>query len=347
MRAGFSIILCCYNSAGRLYETLGHIAALTIPEQLDAELLVIDNASTDDTAAIAKRLWKDNGTPFPLSILSQPRPGLSHARMLGIREAKYEYLLFCDDDNWLRQDYLTVATGILCAHPEVGMLGGFGAGVSDGPIPDWKHEIRIFGCGAQAAENGEAIILYGAGVILRKSIFNLLLKAGFSFLLPDREKERLSSGGDYELCYGVRMAGYKLWYDDRLYFRHFQPGDRFSLDYCKRFIRESSPALDILSIYRHFVYKPSRGIFSFYSDLIWDILHHVKRSAIYFRRYSTMPVSNDNRLPPFFNYTYHKFRIYYILCFLPSAGKHYKKIYHLKQSLVCNPGVKVWQPTPN
>lgn len=336
MKAGFSIILCCYNSAGRLDQTLQHIAALTLPGQLGAELLVIDNASTDDTATIAERLWKDNDAPFPLSMISQPRPGLSHARMLGIREAQYEYLLFCDDDNWLQQDYLAVAAGILSIRPEVGMLGGFGMGISDSPIPAWKHEIRIFGCGAQATENGEALILYGAGVILRKSIFNQLLKAGFSFLLPDREKELLTSGGDYELCYGVRMAGYKLWYEDTLYFKHFQPAERFSLDYCKRFIRESSPALDILSIYRHFVYKPSQGIFSFYSDMIWDILHHVKRTAIYFRRYSTMPGSNDNRLPPFFNYTYHKFRIYYTLRFLPSAAKHYKKIHRLRQSLVRN-----------
>jgi glycosyltransferase involved in cell wall biosynthesis len=109
MNRGFSIILCCYNSAALLPETLKSLAALEISPGLPVELLVIDNASADRTAAVAMDSWVRYGEPFPLTIFREPRAGLSFARKAGIRLAGYEYLLFCDDDNRLDPDYLTGA----------------------------------------------------------------------------------------------------------------------------------------------------------------------------------------------------------------------------------------------
>lgn len=333
MTNGFSIILCCYNSAGRLAATLDHLSRLEIPVQCGAELLVVDNASTDHTATMAVSIWESAGAPFPLKILSEPLPGLSHARMRGIREAGYEYLLFCDDDNWLSRDYLTEALKILQSDPSIGMLGGLGEGVSETEMPRWRSEFAILGCGKQAPENGEAQVLYGAGVILRKSAFDKLLHTGYRFMLTDRKKKLLSSGGDYELCYAIRLAGYKLWYDDKLSFRHYLSGERFSEDYVIRFVKESSEALNILGTYRYFLHNRKPQILPFYFHLLHDMLHHSKRLFIYYFKYKRADHADTRSIALRFKYTFHRCRLFFLLKFLFSAGTVYKKISHLNDRL--------------
>jgi hypothetical protein len=56
----------------------------------------------------------------------------------------------------------------------------------------------------------------------------------------------MSSGGDDELCYALRLLGYKIWYDERLYFKHFIPKDRLTWDYVKRFFQGSAKANIVL-----------------------------------------------------------------------------------------------------
>jgi hypothetical protein len=103
---GVSVVLCCYNSVGRLPETLRHLSMQRLPSGCQWEVLLVDNASQDDTAFVASGLWEDLGRPAPLRIVHEPIPGLSSARNAGIRNACYEYVILCDDDNWLAPDNL-------------------------------------------------------------------------------------------------------------------------------------------------------------------------------------------------------------------------------------------------
>ncbi|MCM8776282.1 MAG: hypothetical protein NC930_08060, partial [Candidatus Omnitrophica bacterium] len=41
------------------------------------------------------------------------------------------------------------------------------------------------------------------------------------------------AGEDAEICYLLRLAGYRLWYDDRLKLKHFIPGERLTWDYLR------------------------------------------------------------------------------------------------------------------
>ena len=50
---GISVIVCCYNSAERLTETIKHLAGQNVPHYIPWELIVVDNASTDNTAEIS------------------------------------------------------------------------------------------------------------------------------------------------------------------------------------------------------------------------------------------------------------------------------------------------------
>jgi len=88
--------------------------AATIGEQLEAlskqhydgpwELLVVDNASTDDTRAIAEN-WADR---FPkLRVLdASARPGSSYARNFGAQAADGDFIAFCDADDVVAPDWI-------------------------------------------------------------------------------------------------------------------------------------------------------------------------------------------------------------------------------------------------
>jgi len=51
---GVSVIICCYNSVKRLPVTLAHLKSQVVFGQIPWEVIVIDNASTDRTAEVAK-----------------------------------------------------------------------------------------------------------------------------------------------------------------------------------------------------------------------------------------------------------------------------------------------------
>ena len=92
-----SIIVCTRNRAHGVAVCLNSIAAsLAYAGNPDAELVVVDNGSTDETAVQLKN-WAATGK-MPLQILTEPRRGLSRARNYGIRNAKGDLLAFIDDD---------------------------------------------------------------------------------------------------------------------------------------------------------------------------------------------------------------------------------------------------------
>ena len=125
-RRGVSVVVCCHNSASRIGPTIAHLARQHVHDEW--EVIVVDNGSTDDTATVAERTWREHGSPAPLRILKEPRLGSAFARELGILQSRYEYILFCDDDNWLDPRYLQLAVEIMDDKPDIGALGGAAAG---------------------------------------------------------------------------------------------------------------------------------------------------------------------------------------------------------------------------
>jgi len=88
-----------------------------------------------------------------------------------------------------------------------------------------------FAVGAEGRQTGYVDSVYGAGMALRKSIFYKVTKSNFSFILSDRKGKKLSSGGDTEICMLVRNAGYKIYFDDSLTFKHYLSNDRLQWRY--------------------------------------------------------------------------------------------------------------------
>ena len=90
-----SIILPAHNEAQRLPESLDKIQKFIEAEQLDCEVLLIENASTDDTLKIAQ----DRQKSFPqLEVLSLDQPGKGNAIRTGMLRALGDYRFMADVD---------------------------------------------------------------------------------------------------------------------------------------------------------------------------------------------------------------------------------------------------------
>ena len=107
-------VIPCYNAAPFLAEALGSVRAQTQPV---ADLIVVDDGSTDGTSDIARAL----GARL---LLTGGRQGPSRARNLGARAAQTALVAFLDaDDLWLPPHCALLRTALASA-PEAAMAFG-------------------------------------------------------------------------------------------------------------------------------------------------------------------------------------------------------------------------------
>ena len=235
---GVSVILCIYNAGAILNETITHLKKLNPEGAENVELIFVDNNSTDNSHSIIQNALSGFDR-FTWKIVKESNSGLTYARLRGISEAKYDILLFCDQDNLLSENYLKTGAGIMKNDPDIAVLGGRGIVKSDIDLPPWFDEQQAyFAVGAQMPSSGEVKgeknAVYGAGMFVRKSAFLDISGRGFSFFNMSRSGKKLSSGEDSEMCLAFKIAGYKIWYDSSLEFFHFMESRRLKKEYLNK-----------------------------------------------------------------------------------------------------------------
>lgn len=115
-----SVVICTRNRAVKLKQALeqwGHIQT----KQL-AELVLVDNGSTDKTAETISNFSKSS--PIPLTYVRCGTPGLARARNEGIACAKGEIIVFTDDDCYPYADFLDQIACLFDSRPAVSIIGG-------------------------------------------------------------------------------------------------------------------------------------------------------------------------------------------------------------------------------
>lgn len=281
IKPGVSIIVCCHNGATRLFETVRHIAQQKVPAYIPWEFILVDNASTDDSANVAKSAWQSCNPTGQARVVHEKELGLSFARARGFAEARYEYVIMCDDDNWLMPEYAALSFSIMEGNRRIGALGGFGKIVFEVQPEKWIEESGIFAAGPQWHTSGRVPTcrVYGAGCIVRKSAYEKLKQVGFTSLLTDRKGSDLSSGGDHELCYALSIMGYAIWYDERLKFKHFITRERLTWEYFIRYAQESTGCFDVLTSYKMIALDINSYKFSFVA-LGRDFLYCLRRFLV-------------------------------------------------------------------
>lgn len=100
MRELISVIVPVNNGEGSLAKCVESIAA---QEDVNLEILVVNDGSTDGTASVCKRLLECHPN---LSVIEMPDLGVSAARNRGLSQAKGEYVTFVDADDRLRPGML-------------------------------------------------------------------------------------------------------------------------------------------------------------------------------------------------------------------------------------------------
>ncbi len=257
IRPGVSVVICTHNGRSRLEPTLAHLRQQSVGG-IAWEVIVVDNGSTDDTAEAARIHW-GTAPPCPLRVVDEATLGLSYARSRGISASAYDVILFVDDDNWLQPDYVRRVYELLSADPGRAACGGFARPVTGAPPPAWFSSVHAaFALGGQAPAEGDAGVsgqgfLWGAGLGLRRRAYDSLLKAGFRSLVTDRQGKALSSGGDVELSYVLRLGGWSLWYDPSLVLDHAQDDGRLDWNYVRRLMFANGLSAPILDLYKlHF-----------------------------------------------------------------------------------------------
>ncbi len=287
MVSGISVIICCHNAETRLEPVFRHLAQQKIPARFSWEVIVVDNASTDDTQQVVS-LLKDSFSSMPVKVVYEAQLGLTYARERGLDCATYDIICWVDDDNWLADGYLANMLEVFDQHPDVGAVGGESIAVFDEHVtpPGWFHAYgKAYALGEQGQQTGIVTTsrgyLWGAGLGLRRCALQAVYQSGFESLLTDRKGKSLASGGDSEICFALRLRGWELWYDQGLCLQHYMPSQRINWRYTLRLSEgfgEASVKFDIyLSVLNHSPQKQWREeVFICLKRLIRSHVHNYK-----------------------------------------------------------------------
>lgn len=200
--ASCSIIICTRDRASSLRQTLAALAVVTVPAGWEAEVIVVDNGSTDGTAEVVAAARLPN---MACRYVREPRGGQCYARNAGLAAANGEAIVFTDDDVVPGEKWLSA----LCSpifDGEADVVGGEVVLPPDLQRP-WMtrlHRNWLAGTDRDAAA-GEPPRVVGAnmafsrGVLERVPRFDTALGPG-----------QLGFGDDILFVEQLRAAGYRI-----------------------------------------------------------------------------------------------------------------------------------------
>jgi glycosyltransferase involved in cell wall biosynthesis len=120
-----TVAICTWNRCELLRKTLEQMTALVVPAGVGYELLIINNSCTDATDAVVAEFMDR----LPIRMVVEAEPGLSAARNRSIAEARFDWILFTDDDVLVDPQWLASFAAAVERHPDVSVAGG--------PIEPW------------------------------------------------------------------------------------------------------------------------------------------------------------------------------------------------------------------
>lgn len=204
------------------------------------EIIVIDNGSTDDTAARCKA-FSQRTTSFTYRY--EQAPGLHIARHLGMRLAKGDVLVYADDDIQARSSWL-VSIRASFQNQRVGLVGGKIEPDYESEPPAWvlsmwrrtrhgtmlpQYSVLDFG---DAVIEVESDFVWGCNFSIRKP---LVERAG-GFHPDSFPEDHIVYRGDGEigLARKVQSMGYICLYNPDAAVRHRVSDQRMTLDYVRK-----------------------------------------------------------------------------------------------------------------
>ncbi len=139
-----SVVIPSYDSAPYLPSTLDACAAAIARTSWTAEVIVVDDGSTDGTAALLRSMVES--FPVPLTVVSQPNRGRFLARWAGLAEASGRLVLLLDSRVLLDADALRTVELASAADPALVVWNGHAVTDPAAPLVGhfWEVPVHVF-----------------------------------------------------------------------------------------------------------------------------------------------------------------------------------------------------------
>ncbi|MEM9149693.1 MAG: hormogonium polysaccharide biosynthesis glycosyltransferase HpsE [Cyanobacteria bacterium P01_F01_bin.3] len=230
----FTVVIATYNGAQRIGDVLDCLRCQIDTSDILWEIIVVDNNSTDDTAAVVRSYqdtWPQN---IPLHYAFEPQQGAGYARQKGTEFADSPLIGYLDDDNLPWLNWVRAAYRFAQQHPNVGVYGSRIRGKFATSPPAHFERIAAF---LALTDRGPKPIPYrpeakilppGAGLVVRRQAWldNVPAHRTLSEKFGDRE-----AGEDLEVVLRIQKAGWAVWYNAQMWMYHDIPGHRLTRKY--------------------------------------------------------------------------------------------------------------------
>ena len=230
----FTVVIPTYNSADRIGAVLDRLRCQICTHEIAWEIIVVDNNSTDTTAAVVRQYQQHWPRNTPLRYEFEPRQGAGYARQLGIERAYSPLVGYIDDDNLPWPNWVRSAHSFGEHHPQVGAYGSriFGKFTAEPPA-NFERIAALLAL----TNRGNRSIPYrleskilppGAGLVVRRQAWldNVPEERRLAEKFGDRE-----AGEDLEAVLQIQQAGWQVWYNAKMMMHHEIPGKRLTRDY--------------------------------------------------------------------------------------------------------------------
>jgi len=278
-----SVVICTCNRQLSLKNLLESIAKIIVPSDINFEVLIIDNNSTDNTKKIVKKFL--GLVSINLRYFLETNQGLSYARNRGIHESNGDYIVFWDDDVIPCQDYLKILKSGIQKFKNASAYGGKIIGIYPNK-PSWfvtegpyklKGILGSYDLGTDdriLKENDDMPV--GANMIFRKDVF---IELGvFRTDIGRRKGSKYIMGGEEtELCQRIFDSGLLIVYLADAKVKHYVDTSRFSKIYLKKVFIGSGLGLAFQSSFKEDIkmlfgvprYLIRQYIETFYKEIIY------------------------------------------------------------------------------
>lgn len=237
-----SILICTFNRASFLSETLASVADLRAPRDCAAELVIVDNNSMDSTREVVATAAATS--PIPIRYLFEPRQGKSFALNTGFAHATGDVLALTDDDVVPDPGWLAGIVDVFRTHDVTFAFGKVLPRWGCLPPPELLTERAHDIWGPLAiVDYGDEVATYTKEAVAQK----LPVGASLAFARAaldvvggwrtdlGKVDNTLISGEDHEIFFRLRRADlYRGLYDPRIVVRHHVPASRLTRRYFRR-----------------------------------------------------------------------------------------------------------------
>lgn len=230
-----TVAIPTYNGAEKLPLLLDHLRSQVNTDPIRWEIIVCDNGSTDDTAAIVRQYQANWPSHSPLHYRFAAEQGAAFARQYAVECARGELIAFLDDDNVPTDDWIAQTYQFARDRPQVGAFGSQIHGKFETELPDELEDIRCFlaiierGQQPHRYEPAKKILPPAAGLVVRRQVW--LDAVPPRLFLNNKGKSAGLASEDLEAVLHIQQAGWEVWYNPDMVVHHHIPNVRLRKDY--------------------------------------------------------------------------------------------------------------------